>query len=97
MRERAVIELDVAQEGLLQVLAALEAVALQDVLDAAVQVQRPRRVGRVLSGRPALRREGLGDVPRKARAGAGAVLERGAAGEGVSSVTARFVNRISLL
>jgi hypothetical protein len=39
----------------------------------------------------------LGDVPRKARAGAGAVLERGAAGEGVSSVTARFVNRISLL
>jgi hypothetical protein len=87
--------LDVAQKGLLQVLTALEAVALHDVLEAAVQVQRPRRVGRVLSGRPALRREGLGDVPRKAPARAGSVLEHGAAGDVVSSVTARFVNRSS--
>ena len=37
MRELAVVEVDVAQEGLLQVLAALEAMALQDVLDPAVE------------------------------------------------------------
>lgn len=37
LRELAVVEVDVAQEGPLQVLAALEAVALQDVLDPAVE------------------------------------------------------------
>jgi len=33
----AVVEADIAQDGLLQILAAAEAVALQDVLDAAVE------------------------------------------------------------
>ena len=37
MRELAVVEVDVAQEGLLQVLAAVEAMALQDILDPAVE------------------------------------------------------------
>ena len=37
MWQLAVIEVNVAQEGLLQVLAAVEAVALQDVLDPAVE------------------------------------------------------------
>ena len=37
LRELAVVEVDVAQDGLLQVLSAVEAMALQDVLDAAVE------------------------------------------------------------
>jgi hypothetical protein len=37
LRERAVVEVDVAQEGLGKVLAALEAMALQDVVDPAVE------------------------------------------------------------
>ncbi len=37
MRELAVVEVDVAQEGLLQVLAAPEAMALKDILDPAVE------------------------------------------------------------
>ena len=37
LRELAVVEVDVAQEGLFQVLAAVEAVALQDLLDPAVE------------------------------------------------------------
>ena len=41
------------------------------------EVRRKGRAGRALPGRSALRREGLGNLHRQARAGAGAVLERG--------------------
>ncbi len=37
LRELAVVEVDIVQEGLFQVLAAGEAVALQDLLDPAVE------------------------------------------------------------
>jgi len=37
LRQLAVVEVDVAQEGPLQVLAALEAMALKDVLDPAIE------------------------------------------------------------
>ena len=39
--ELAVVEADVAQDGLFEVLAGAEAVALQDILDPAVERNRP--------------------------------------------------------
>ena len=51
-----------------------------------LQVPQPRHAGRALPGRSALRREGLRAVLGQALTGAGAVLERGAAGEEVPRI-----------
>ena len=88
LRELAVVEVDVAQEGLFQVLAAVEAVALQDLLDPAVEA-----LDHAVGLRPHRRREAVLDPEVRAE-GVELVLSAGGAlaqaeepvGEGLSVV-----------